>query len=237
MRKLANRSLEQEQMDAPGIDPDVYAKVLADLARVNRWTLTARPISGFLGRATRGLRAFSLLDVGFGHGDMLRAVARWAARRGIAARLVGVDLNPLSETVARRATPATFGIDFRTGDYRDQRDGFDFIVSSQVAHHMSMADLQGFIRFMETHAARGWLINDLERHIISHKAFPLLARLMGVHRIVREDGTLSIARSFRAREWAAVLENAGIAPGTVHVRRHLPFRLSVQRIFSPTPPV
>lgn len=230
MDRLAVRSRQEEQMDAPDIDPAVYAAVLADLSRVNRWTLTARPTLSYLDRAAGALKAFSLLDVGFGHGDMLRAIARWAQKRGIAARLVGVDLNPLSAGIARAATAADLAIDYRTGDYRNQADPFDFIISSQVAHHMSDGQLDEFLHYMEGNAARGWLISDLNRHTFSHAGYPLLARLLGVHRIVRQDGTLSIARSIRPKEWPAILARAGIAPDIVTIARRLPFRVGIERI-------
>ena len=58
-------------------------------------------------------------------------------------------------------------------------------------------------------------------------AFPLLARLMRWHRIVREDGTLSIARSFRPNEWHTLLAAADVADA--HVVRRFPFRLCVER--------
>src|SRR3546814_8545014 len=73
-------------------------------------TMAARPTLGFLGRATLGMTRVRVLDVGFGDGDMLRRIARWAARRGIAAELVGVDLNPRSERAARLHTPPGLAI-------------------------------------------------------------------------------------------------------------------------------
>lgn len=229
MRNLKMRSRDDEQMDAPDIDPKVFAHVLEDLARVNRWTFTAHPTIRYFDRAAAGLKAFSLLDVGFGHGDMLRAVARWARKRGIAAHLVGVDLNPMSAGIARDATPPDLDIEYRTGDYRDQPEAFDFIVSAQVAHHMTDAQLDAFLRHMESRARRGWLINDLNRHGFSHWGFPLLARLMMVHPIVRQDGTLSIARSIRPSEWPAILARAGISPRTVSIHRRFPFRVTVEK--------
>jgi 2-polyprenyl-3-methyl-5-hydroxy-6-metoxy-1,4-benzoquinol methylase len=120
-------------------------------------------------------------------------------------------------------------ISYRTGDYRDVPGGFDFVISSQVAHHMSDRQLDDFIGYMEQTARRGWLISDLHRHRFAHAGFPLLARLLGVHRIVREDGTLSIARSFRPDDWKDILARAGVADG-VEVVRRFPFRLSVERI-------
>lgn len=229
MTSLGVRERREEQMDAADLDAETYARVLADLSRVNRWTLTARPVTSFLGAAVGNARSFRLLDVGFGHGDTLRAIARWAARRGVQADLIGVDLNPRSEPIARAATPDAMAIDFRTGDYRDVDGPIDFVVSSQVAHHMSDDELEAFIRFMEARARRGWMIGDLHRHRFSHAGYPLLARLMGVHRIVREDGTLSIARSFRPDEWPPVLAAAGVPEGAARITRHFPFRLCVER--------
>lgn len=229
MSGLSARTHRDEQMDAPDLDPDVYAHVLRDLARVNRWTFTARPTIAFLSRTAGEAKAFSLLDVGFGYGDLLRTVAEWAERRGIAARLVGVDLNPASAGLARAVTSAHSNIEYRTGDYADQTESFDFIVSSQVAHHMTDDQLQRFLRHMEAVARRGWLICDLNRHPFAYHGFPLLARVLGVHPIVRQDGQLSIARSMRPGEWPRVLASAGLDPATVRVTRRFPFRIAVER--------
>jgi len=230
MRKLAIRSRQEEQMDAPDLDPAVYEQVLHDLARVNRWTFTAWPSIAFLNRAIGSAKHFRLLDVGFGDGDILRAIARWARKRGIDAELIGVDLNEKSLQAARRATPPDLAIDYRAGDYLDQPEAFDFIISSQVTHHMTDAQLMTFLRHMEAHARMGWLICDLHRHGFAHWGFPILARLLGVHRIVRQDGQLSIARSFRHADWRALLAEAGIKEEQVRIVRRFAFRLCVERV-------
>ena len=230
MIRLRGRVRREEQMDDPRLAPDVYDQVLRDLGRVNGWTLAARPTIGFLRRATHRMVAFRLLDVGFGHGDMLRRIARWARRRGLAVDLVGVDLNPKSEAAARAMTPLSMPIDYRTGDYRELPGPFDFVISSLVAHHMTDEQLRAFIGFMEKQATRGWLINDLHRHTLSYHGFPLLARMIGAHRIVREDGQLSIARSFRAPDWREILAAAGVPEGAARIVRRFPFRLCVERL-------
>jgi 2-polyprenyl-3-methyl-5-hydroxy-6-metoxy-1,4-benzoquinol methylase len=230
MRNLQLRAREDEQMDSPGLDPAVYARILADLGRVNRWTLARRPTIDFLSRAIGEARHFRLLDVGFGQGDMLRAIARWAKGRGLSAELAGVDLNPKSASVAEAATPADLAIEYRTGDYRDVGGRFDFVISNLVAHHMTDDQLREFLHFMEAEARRGWIVNDLHRHAFAYSGYPLLCRLMGWHRIVREDGQLSIARSFRPAEWHAILDQAGIAPGAARTVRRFPFRLCVERL-------
>ena len=230
MRSLSHPVEADEQMDAAELDPETYAEVLTDLARVNRWTFTARPTLDFLKRALGERTSFSLLDVGFGDGDLLRAIAGWAAKRDINARLTGIDLNPKSAGIAAGKTPNRFDIDYLTGDYLDHVErGFDFIDISQVAHHMSHAELQTFLKTMEATARRGWQISDLHRHRFAYHGFPLLARMMGWHRIVRQDGQLSIARSFRPAEWRPILAEAGLGD-EVRIRRRFPFRLCVERL-------
>jgi len=223
---LAMRSQAEELMDADDLDAATYADVVGDLASVNTVTMARRPTLDFLARAIAGRKTFRLLDVGFGDGDMLRRIARWAAARGIEAELVGVDLNPRSEQAAR-----AHGGDIRyvTGDYADLADEpWDVIVSSLVAHHMTRNQLVAFLRFMERHASAGWFVNDLHRHGFAHWGFPILATVARWHPIVRHDGTLSIARSYRPDEWPPILSDAGISTATV--RRVFPFRLCVERL-------
>ena len=224
---LTTRAIADELMDADDLDPAVYAAVVRDLAKVNVMTMAARPTIGFLNRVMAGRRTLKLLDVGYGDGDMLRRIARWAAGKGIAAALVGVDLNPRSEIAARADTPEALPIRYLTGDYADLGgEGWDLIISSLVAHHMTHAQLVNFLRFMAAEARRGWLINDLHRHGFAHWGFPILARLMRWHPIVRHDGTLSIARSYRPAEWPPILAEADIVGA--EVKRIFPFRLCVE---------
>jgi len=228
VRSLRQRVRDDEQMDDPSLDPKVYDEVLRGLGRVNGWTFAARPTLDFLRRGTLGARRFSLLDVGSGEGGMLRVIAKWAGKRGLEAELTGVDLNPKSEKVARALTPEGMRITYRTGDYRDL-GRFDFVVSSLVAHHMTDGQLRDFLRWMEAGSDRGWFVNDLHRHRFAYSGFPLLTALLRVHPIVRQDGQLSIARSFRPGDWRQILAGAGVAEG-VTVRRYFPFRLCVERL-------
>ena len=225
---LAIRAQADELMDADDLPADVYAAVVGDLARVNRVTMAARPTLAFLDRIAAPGGRLKLLDVGFGDGDMLRRIARWAARRDVAVELVGVDLNPRSEAAARAHTGVESEIRWITGDYAMLAgQGWDAVISSLVAHHMTHPQLIDFVRFMEAEAARGWLINDLHRHRFAHSGFPVLARVFGWHPIVRHDGALSVARSYRPNEWPPILAEAGVTEARVY--RAFPFRLCVER--------
>jgi SAM-dependent methyltransferase len=225
---LDSRLEADELMDDPALDAGSYRAVLHDLAKANRVTLAYRPTLDFLARALGPRKSLRLLDVGFGDGDMLRRIARWARPRGIATELVGIDLNPRSVAAALE-TPSPTPIRYLAGDYAGLAgEHFDCVVSSLVAHHMSHEQLIAFLRFMDRESRVGWFVNDLHRHGFSYAAFPLLASAMGWHRVVRLDGATSIARSYRPDEWAPILAEADIEGA--RVRRWFPFRLCVEKI-------
>ena len=219
------RAAGPELMDADDLDADTYAAVIADLARVNSITRARPPTLAWLARATAGMTRFSLVDVGFGHGDMLRAIAHWARAAGKQAELVGIDLNPRSAPVAAAATDPALGIRWRTGAAESLAGQPDFIISSLVAHHMDDDELARFIGWMEATAQRGWLINDLHRHWLAWAGYRALAAVLGWHRIVQHDGALSVRRAFVRADWAPLL--GGIP---ADIRWHLPFRWTVGRI-------
>nr|WP_298683623.1 methyltransferase domain-containing protein [uncultured Dongia sp.] len=229
---FSRRSQASELMDTETVTPEDFARCLADLSVVNTLTMAKPPTLAWLTKATRGLPAgstISILDVGFGHGDMLRAIWRWSQRRGLKVALHGIDLNPLSAAAAKQATPPHMNIGFQTGDIFaiDSARRYDFVISSLVTHHMSDMQIVAFLRWMEQHAARGWFVNDLHRHAVSYHAFRVLSALAGWHRFVRHDGPVSIARSFRRDDWQRLLQQAAVSGD---IRWHMPFRYCVGHI-------
>ena len=235
MRGLAVRAAGPELMDDPDVDEATFRDCLADLASVNSWTLARPPTLRWLAQATRHLPRggrFTLLDVGYGQGDMLRAIHRWATRRGLVPDLVGIDLSPWSAPAARAATPPGMAIDYRTGDvfaYRPDRP-VDLVVSSLVAHHFPDAELVRFLRWMEMNAAGGWFVNDLHRHAVAYHGFRALSIVMRWHRFVRHDGPMSVARAFRRADWERLIADAGLPREAIDLLWRLPFRLCVGRI-------
>lgn len=228
---LRERSTAGELMDTDCTDEADYAACLADLAQVNTLTIARRPTLAFLRRAMRQVpqdEPVRVFDVAFGHGDMLRSVARWAARRGRIVQLAGIDLNPDAAATARAASPGLV-LDLATGDVLASTPAPppDYIISSLFTHHLDRWQLVAFLRWMEDHAVRGWFINDLERNIAAYHGFRLLGWAMRWHRFVRHDGAVSVARSFRPADWRALLTEAGV-PG--RVQRRFPFRLCVTRL-------
>jgi 2-polyprenyl-3-methyl-5-hydroxy-6-metoxy-1,4-benzoquinol methylase len=229
---LSTRAALPELMDAADLDIGEYKKCLTDLTSVNRVTLTHRCSLQFLQCATKGLPKGStirILDLAFGHGDLLRAIARWGTRRGFVMSLVGVDLNPRSAQMAREATPSNLQIDFRVADVFDftPAESPHFIVSSQFTHHLADGQIMRLLQWMDTNAIRGWHVADLHRHAFPYYGFRVLCRVMRWHWIVRYDGTVSIARSFRKADWQRYLAATGLQAS---ITWHPLFRYAVSRL-------
>ena len=228
----ARRSSASEHMDDPDLDPATYARCLADLATVNVVTMTHRPTMRFLARATKTLTpgtTLRILDVASGHGDLLRAIHRWATGAGFVPVLSGLDLNPRSALVAAAATPETMQITWRTGNVFDDtpQPAPDFIVTSQFTHHLLDGEVIAFLQWIDRHAKTGWCIVDLQRHILAWWGFQALARIAFWHRIVREDGLVSIARGFHREEWQSLLAQARV---DARIEWSPLFRLTVSRL-------
>jgi 2-polyprenyl-3-methyl-5-hydroxy-6-metoxy-1,4-benzoquinol methylase len=219
-------------MDGDDVTPAQFAACVADLATVNTVTLARPPTLAFVRDAVLAMpsgMAPTILDVGYGAGDMLRSIAAMLQRMGRPARLIGIDLNWRSEAVARGATPAGMAIEWRTGDAFawPAAEAPDLVISSLVTHHMDDGEIVRFLAWMEATARRGWFVNDLHRHALAWYGFKAMATVARWHPFVRHDGPLSIARGFRRGEWQALLREAKVQEATVRWR--FPFRYCVER--------
>lgn len=232
MPNFRERSTAAERMDGDDVSQAQFAACVADLAVVNTVTLARPPTLAFVRRAVAAMppgHTPTILDVGYGAGDMLRAVARMLQRMRRPARLIGIDLNWRSEAAAKAATPAGMAIEWRTGDAFawPADDAPDLVISSLVTHHMDDAEIVRFLAWMEATARHGWFVNDLHRHALAWYGFKAMAALARWHPFVRHDGPLSIARSFRRDEWEALLQRANVSEAAIRWR--FPFRYCIER--------
>ena len=230
----ARRSAGPEFLDTAELTTAELAPILRDLARFNGAMFGHWPALSWLKRATRNLpqgELLTLVDVGCGYGDELRAIRRWTRRRGIAMRLIGIDLSAEVVAVAREATPNADDIEYRVGDVFEFSAGepVDLIVSSLVAHHMADPMIEKFLRWMEATARRGWFICDLQRSVVPYYFIGLSGWLMRVHSVVISDGRISVARALRWREWEARFAAAGIPREAIDLRWFM-FRFGIGRI-------
>jgi 2-polyprenyl-3-methyl-5-hydroxy-6-metoxy-1,4-benzoquinol methylase len=220
------RVMADEIMDDPAQTEADFVAALDGLERLNRLTFAHVPLTRFLDRVVRdtGGRSLSVLDVGAGGGDALRAIARWGERRGIALDLWGLDRSPWTERYAMaRGTPAGWIVSDLFDLPPDRR--FDVVISNLFAHHLDDAAMVRFLRWLPAHTLRRWLILDIHRHRIAWTAVWAGTRLLRLHPMCIHDGPVSIMRGFVRDDLTRLIADAGVA---ADVRWVLPFRWAVE---------
>lgn len=226
--RFQERSYELEHLDKGDYTPEEYERCIAELRFVNQYLGDARALRRtLLAEIEReGLRSFSLLDVGAGSGELLRVVAGWANQGKRRAHLVGLELNALSAKAILRESVAFDSISAVRGDalrlpFDDGQ--FDYAICSLITHHFKDEGVVCVLRELRRVARRRILVIDLHRHALAYFLYTTVGRLFLHNRLIREDGALSILRSFRPAELHRLALSAGLS--NVHVRRCFPFRL------------
>ena len=236
---FAQRSMQPELMDSEAVGFAEFHQCLRQLTIVNVLTLAYRPTLRWLGRTARYTMphdTVSVLDVVNLRLDreIAQRAHRMAAekglqRRDLKAELTGVDLNPWSKQSAEADTPPQMNIRHETSNVFsfDQSRQFDFIISCNFTHHLTDAELIRFIKWMDSHAVRGWFINDLHRHPLPYYFVKTVFHLLPLSRMMRSDGPISISRAFVAADWRRLLAEAGIPRTRTSVKWFFPFRYVV----------
>jgi len=226
--RFRQRSYELEHLDKGDYTPEEYEGCMAELRRVNRWLGDSRALRRSvlpdIGRDA--LREFSLLDVGAGTGELLREVALWSRRRGATARLVGLELNGRAAAGLAEESREFWEVESVRGDALRlpfAAGAFDYVMCSLFTHHFRDEACVRVLAEMARVAARRVYVIDLHRHPVAYYFYTTAGRLLLHNRLVREDGALSILRSFRPRELRVLAERAGLSD--VRVERRFPYRL------------
>lgn len=220
----------RELMDRPALTRDDLRPVLADLRHINLllgWRMYAvRAVARYVRRA--GLSRLSLVDIASGSGDIPVAIARWAARKNLAAWIVATDVSPEIVAVAREHMASVPGAEAQRQDalaltYPDA--AFDVALCTLALHHFAPDDAVKLLRGM-ARVGRHVFVFDLVRSPFAYAGALLLTRLGRMNPMTRHDGPASVRRAYTAAELRELAARAGLRDA--HVRVRFPFRLQLE---------
>jgi 2-polyprenyl-3-methyl-5-hydroxy-6-metoxy-1,4-benzoquinol methylase len=207
-RPFAERETEAlELMDDPRCDPERLERTYRQFAVVNRLLSGWRRL--YRQRIRPRLhpdRPTSLLDIGFGAGDIPRSLAGWARRDGLALRITAIDPDERALEHARRGPDGPVRFErASSGDLVARGERFDLVTSNHLLHHLDAASLGRLLADSEA-LSRGLVLhNDLARHRAGYAVYGAATLPLRSGSFLHDDGLLSIRRSYRRRELAAAV--------------------------------
>jgi 2-polyprenyl-3-methyl-5-hydroxy-6-metoxy-1,4-benzoquinol methylase len=211
MIDLRHRSYQKELMDGDDIPFDAMAQTLKELNIVNtRLGGHAITIQG-VKTLWNGKDPVTICEIGCGGGDNLFAIYNYYQKKGIAVKLAGIDMNPACIDFARQQYPQ-LPCHWICSDYAlvkfEERPGIIF--SSLFCHHFTDEQLVPMLQWLKQNSTKGFFINDLQRHWLAYYLIKYITKFFSRSYLVKNDACLSVARSFRKKEWKQLFRDAGI---------------------------
>lgn len=228
LEKFRQRSYELENLDKGTYTPEEYEGALVELRRINEWLGDKSALQDSLLKEIErcDLKSFSVLDVGAGSGELLRVAAKWAGDANRKSFLVGLELNERSAHAILEESldyPEISSVRANGLALPFPDKSFDYAIQSLTLHHFDDEAAVKLLREMARVAARGIFVIDLHRNPVAYFFYTTIGRLFLHNRLIREDGALSILRSFKPDEMKELAGHAGLKG--IKVEEHFPSRL------------
>lgn len=222
------RSNKLERIDTGDYTPEEYDVFLREIRLVNRFAGDNRALKKTLLREIKKTDAqdFSVLDIGAGSGELLRTIAKFVRSRNRESNLFGLELNARSAAAILEESKNFPEICAVRGDalhlpFAD--DTFDYAICSLFTHHFTDEKVVEILSEMSRVARRNIFVIDLLRHPTAYRLYKVFCAAFRISPLVREDGSLSILRSFTAQELEKLAHQAKLEKYTV--KKYFPYRL------------
>ena len=196
------RSEKEELMDDFSIGGDLMRDTLDKLEKINRWLggnkVTINGLKEILKNHPKE-KELSIVDIGCGHGDILRDVAIFAKKNGYKVNLIGIDANPTAIDYAKELSKNYSEINFETEDIFSEKfknRKFDIVLATLFLHHFKEKQLVSFLDNTYRQTKIGIVVNDLHRHKVAYYLFLLLSIFIS-NKMIIEDGLTSVLRGFK----------------------------------------
>lgn len=188
-------------------------------ALISRWrTIYKRYIRSY---AFANGHACSILDIGFGGGDIPIKLADWCSSDDIRADITAIETDERAFEYVQKLEQresVSFKLTSSTNVLREGKN-FDFVISNHLLHHLNDDTFYITLKEAKQLSTHQVLFNDIERSDPGYLLFNIFSRPIFRSSFITSDGLTSIRRSYTHRE---LLESV---PEGWQVKKLFPFRL------------
>lgn len=192
-------------MDDFSLKGELLRDTFDKLGNINKWLggnrVTLDGIMQLLKNQPKN-KTYTIIDLGCGHGDILRQVAKYGRKHQYSFRLIGIDANQDAIAYASELSSEYPNISFKSIDiFSGQFEtlNFDIALTTLFLHHFKEEEIKTLLKKLYTNANIGLVINDLQRSKVAYGLFKLLG-LVITNQMIKQDGLTSILRAFKREE-------------------------------------
>lgn len=213
------RTEEEEIMDDFSLEGEELRDALDKIASINQFLggnkLTLQGVKKLIHTKDE----ITIVDVGCGNGDMLRALADFGTKNNYNFKLIGIDANAFTIDYAIKLSKEYPNISYKCEDIFSEpfsQLNYDIVLCTLTLHHFKNEQIDYLLQLFHKQAQIGIVINDLHRNIIAYRAFQLICFFFRLNRMSREDGLISILRGFKKQELIDFSERNQFKNYTIH---------------------
>ena len=201
----SNRSSEKEIMDDFTMKGVLLRDTLDKLEIINRLlggnNVTIMGLKELLKNHSKN-KIITIIDLGCGHGDILRDIAKFGRKNDYTFRLVGIDANIAAIAYAKELSKEYSELSFKAIDIFSEdfkKQSYDIVLCTLFLHHLKNNELISFLKTTIEKATIGVVCNDLHRHKLAYYLFKFIGFFVK-NKMIREDGLTSILRAFKKKD-------------------------------------
>jgi len=212
-----------EYLDAPGVDPRLVRRSLADVALANALFGGTRAVLLELAAVLPELdKNATLLDVGSGMGDIAARAREMARQQQVDLSLITIDMAETLAVASRARTGNAVRGNATALPFADR--SVDVVMCSQTLHHFDDASASCVLKELDRVARVRVIISDLRRSWLAAAGLWLASFPLGFHPVSRHDGVVSIMRGYTPNELRRLVQSStGRMP---NVKQHIGWRVT-----------
>ena len=199
------RSEETEIMDDFSMKGELLRDTLDKLGNINKWLggnrITLSGIRHLLKNQPKS-KTYTIIDLGCGHGDILRLIADYGRKNDYKFKLIGIDANQDAIDYAGELSVNYPELIFKKQDIFSEEFktlNYDIALTTLFLHHFKEKEIVTLLDNLSSSVTLGVVVNDLQRSKIAYGLFKLLGLVISNHMIV-QDGLTSILRAFKRKD-------------------------------------